>query len=115
MTAGRSASTAPSTARAARWSDFRTPTFSAGNTLKFNTNFSRKDFSYGGNIVEYEIPNVLGHFYTADFSAGRDFYNSELNIGLRKEFIRPTDYEIGLTYSDIKSKRYMIDLDTRCS
>ena len=36
----------------------------------------------------------------------------ELNLGLRKEFIRPTDYEIGLTYSDIKSKRYMVDLDT---
>lgn len=86
--------------------------FGWGNTLKFNTNFSRKDFSYGGNIVEYEIPNVLGSFYTADFSAGRDFYNSELNMGLRKEFIRPTDYEIGLTYSDVKSKRYMIDLDT---
>ena len=83
-----------------------------GNTLKFKTNFSRKDFSYGGNMVEYAIPNVLGTFYTADFSAGRDFYNSELNLGLRKEFIRPTDYEIGLTYSDIKSKRYMIDLDT---
>ena len=49
--------------------------FGWGNTLKFNTNFSRKDFSYGGNIVEYEIPNVLGSFYTADFSAGRDFYN----------------------------------------
>lgn len=86
--------------------------FGTGNTLKFKTNFSRRDFSYGGNIVEYKIPNVLGTFYTADFSAGRDFYNSELNLGLRKEFIRPTDYEIGLTYSDIKSKRYMVDLDT---
>lgn len=83
-----------------------------GNTLKFKTNFSRKDFSYGGNMVEYRIPNVLGTFYTAEFSAGRDFYNSELVLGLRKEFIRPTDYEIGLTYSDVKSKRYMIDLDT---
>ena len=62
--------------------------------------------------MEYKIPNVLGTFYTADFSAGRDFYNSELDLGLRKEFIRPTDYEIGLTYSDIKSKRYMVDLDT---
>ena len=56
------------TARGAPWSGFRTPTFSAsGNTLKFKTNFSRRDFSYGGNIVEYKIPNVLGTFYTADF------------------------------------------------
>lgn len=86
--------------------------FGTGNTLKFRTNFSRKDFSYGGNMVAYEIPNVLGTFYTAEFSAGRDFYNSELILGLRKEFIRPTDYEVGVTYNDIKAKRYMIDLDT---
>lgn len=86
--------------------------FGTGNTLRFRTNFSRKDFSYGGNMVAYEIPNVLGTFYTAEFSAGRDFYNSELIMGLRKEFIRPTDYEVGVTYNDIKSKRYMIDLDT---
>ena len=83
-----------------------------GNKLKFMTNFSRKDFSYGGNMVEYEIPNVLGTFYTAEFAAGRDFYNSTLDMGLRKEFIKPTDYEIGLTYSDIKAKRYMVEQDT---
>lgn len=33
-------------------------------------------------------------------------------MGLRKEFLKPTDYEIGLTYSDIKAKRYMIEQDT---
>lgn len=86
--------------------------FGTGNKLKFSTNFSRKDFSYGGNMVAYEIPNVLGSFYTADFSAGRDFYNSELKMGLHKEFLRPTDYEVGVTYSDIKSKYYMVDRDT---
>ncbi|MEI3554841.1 MAG: hypothetical protein V8Q54_09655 [Alistipes senegalensis] len=83
-----------------------------GNKLEPMTNFSRKDFFYGGNMVEYEIPNVLGSFYTAEFAAGRDFYNSTLDMGLRKEFIKPTDYEIGLTYSDIKSKRYMVEQDT---
>lgn len=86
--------------------------FGTGNLLRFKTNFSRKDFSYGGNMVEYEIPNVLGSFYTAQFAAGRDFYNSTLELGLRKEFILPTDYEIGLTYSDDKAKRYMIQQDT---
>lgn len=86
--------------------------FGTGNLLRFKTNFSRKDFSYGGNMVEYEIPNVLGSFYTAQFAAGRDFYNSTLEMGLRKEFILPTDYEIGLTYSDDKAKRYLIEQDT---
>lgn len=84
----------------------------SGNSLKFITNFNRKDFSYGGNMVEYEIPNVLGTFYTADFNAGRSFYSSTLDLGLRKEFIKPTDYEIGLTYNDIKDKRYLIDRDS---
>lgn len=83
-----------------------------GNMFKIKTNFSRKDFSYGGNMVEYEIPNVLGTFYTANISGGHDFYNTDLSFGLRKEFLRPTDYEVGLTYSDIKSKYYMIEMDT---
>lgn len=86
--------------------------FGTGNLLRINTNFNREDFSYGGNLVEYEIPNLLGTFYTADFAAGRDFYNSTLSLGLGKEFLRPTDYEIGLTYSDIKQKHYMIEQDT---
>ena len=84
----------------------------SGNSLKVMTNFSRKDFSYGGNMVEYEIPNLLGTFYTADFAAGRDFYNSTLELGMRKEFLRPTDYELGITYSDNKAKRYMIEEDS---
>ena len=86
--------------------------FGTGNSLKFMTNFNRKDFAYGGNMVEYEIPNVLGTFYTAEFNAGRSFYSSTLDLGLRKEFLKPTDYEIGLTYNDIKDKRYLIDRDS---
>ncbi len=83
-----------------------------GNKLKVMTNFNRKDFSFGGNMVEYEIPNVLGTFYTAEFAAGRSFYSSTLDLGIRKEFLKPTDYEIGITYNDIKDKRYMIERDS---
>ncbi|MEG2613055.1 MAG: hypothetical protein RR971_06160, partial [Alistipes sp.] len=83
-----------------------------GNKLSINTNFNRSTFDYEGNIVQYEIPNVLGSFYTAKFSAGRDFYNSELRLELRKDFIRATDYEVGVAYNNVKSKYYMIDRDT---
>ncbi len=86
--------------------------FGTGNRLKIMTNFDRSDFSYGGNMVEYEIPNVLGTFYTAELNAGRSFYSSKFDIGLYREFLRPTDYEIGLTYANIKDKRYMIEQDT---
>lgn len=83
-----------------------------GNMLKIKTNFSRRDFSYGGNEVEYEIPNVLGTFYTARLAAGRAFYDSTLDLELGKEFLRPTDYEAGTSYSNLKFKKYMIETDT---
>lgn len=86
--------------------------FGWGNSLKVMTNFSRRDFSYGGNMVEYAIPNLLGTFYTADLTAGRDFYNTTLDVGMRREFLRPTDYELGTSYSNIKAKRYLIETDT---
>ena len=83
-----------------------------GNKLQLNTYFDRRDFGFGGCIVEYEIPNLLGTFYTADFSAGRNFYESELRVGLHKEFIRPTDYEVGAEYNRLKEERYFVDRDT---
>lgn len=86
--------------------------FGTGNRLKVMTNFDRRDFSYGGNMFEYEIPNVLGTFYQADFTAGKDFYNSTLDVSLQKEFLRPTDYEFGVAYSNIKEKIYMIEQDS---
>ncbi len=83
-----------------------------GNSLKIMTNFNYRDFSYGGNMVQYDIPNVLGTFYTANFTAGRDFYKSTFELDIRKEFLRTTDYEVGASYSDNKTKRYMIEEDT---
>ncbi len=86
--------------------------FGSGNRLSVATNFSRNDFSYGGNVVSYDIPNLFGSFYKANFSAGRDFYNSELRLGVNKEFILPTDYELGVSYDNIKTKYYLVDRDT---
>lgn len=86
--------------------------FGTGNRLKVMTNFSRDDFTYGGNMVEYKIPNVLGSFFTAEFKAGRAFYEETLSLALNKEFIKPTDYEVGLVYDDQRSKHYMVEEDT---
>lgn len=83
-----------------------------GNRFSVATNFSRNDFSYGGNVVAYDIPNLFGSFYKANFSAGRDFYNSELRLGVNKEFILPTDYELGVSYDNVKTKYYLVDRDT---
>lgn len=86
--------------------------FGTGNRLSVETNFSRSDFGYGGNVVSYDIPNLFGSFYKANFSAGRDFYNSRLRLGVVKEFILPTDYELGVTYNNVKEKYYLVDRDT---
>ncbi|WP_417013524.1 hypothetical protein [Alistipes sp.] len=83
-----------------------------GNRLSVATHFSRNDFGYGGNIVAYDVPNLFGTFYKANLSAGRDFYNSELRIGVSKEFILPTDYEAGMAYDNVKAKYYLVDRDT---
>lgn len=86
--------------------------FGTGNLLRLRTNFDRGDFSYGGNEVELEVPNLLGTFFGAHLLAGRSFYASTLDVELRKDFIRPTDFEAGISYADIKDKRYMREHDT---
>lgn len=83
-----------------------------GTRLKVETNFSRKDFTYGGNVVGYEMPNVLGSFFTFEVEGGRNFYEDILQLGLHKEFLKPTDYEAGLTYTDMRSKYYFVERDT---
>lgn len=86
--------------------------FGTGDRLSVATHFSRNDFGYGGNTVAYDAPNLLGTFYKANFSAGRDFYNSQLRIGVGKEFILPTDYGVGASYNNVKAKYYRVDRDT---
>lgn len=86
--------------------------FGTGNRLEIATNFNRNNFDYGGNRVDYEIPNLLGTFLQARAAAGKDFYNSIFDIGVEKEFLRPTDYEIGISYTNLKEKIHMVETDT---
>ena len=80
--------------------------------LRIETNFNYRGFDYGGNVVEYGIPNIFGSFYDFDFAAGRSFNTSRFDVGLRKEFLKPTDYEFGATYRNDKVKHYFVDRDT---
>ncbi len=86
--------------------------FGSGNSLTAINNFSRTDFSYGGFGVEYQTPNLWGTFFTAEAAIIKDFYNRTLSVSFNKSFIKPTDYEAGASYSDIRSKNYMIEQDT---
>ena len=86
--------------------------FGRGHLLRIETNFNYRGFDYGGNVVEYGIPNIFGSFYDFDFAAGRSFNTSRFDVGLRKEFLKPTDYEFGATYRNDKVKHYFVDRDT---
>ena len=83
-----------------------------GTLLRLNTNIYRTSLGYGGNLVEYEMPNILGSFFKAKLSAGRAFGESELRFDAHRDFIKPTDYGAGLSYADAKSEFRMIDGDT---
>ena len=64
-------------------------------------------FRYGGNLVEYSMPNIGGTFWDGRVVAGQGFDNSAYGIELKKEFIRPTDYGAGASFM---YKRDLIDI-----
>lgn len=74
-----------------------------GTRFNIETNFDRRDFSYGGNVLQYKIPNIGGSFYQAEIRGGREFRESTLELSAGKEFIRPTDYELGASFIRDKS------------
>lgn len=83
-----------------------------GNHLGVNTSFDRKEKKYEGNGVEYNIPNLLGSFYTADIYAGKFFFDEVLQASLYKNFINPTDYELGMALGWDRFDYYMLYADS---
>ncbi len=86
--------------------------FGSGTRLDIATNFDWKPWEYGGNRFEYSYPNILGSFISAHFVAGRKFDYSDLSASVAKEFLRPTDYALGASYSDYHQPQYLIATDT---
>lgn len=66
-----------------------------GNKLSVKTYFNWKNWSYGGNLFEYENPNILGSFVEGRIIAGKGFNYSDYGAEFKKEFIRPSDYTLG--------------------
>lgn len=69
-----------------------------GTRFNVETNFDRRDFTYGGNVLQYKMPNIGGSFYSAEILGGREFQESTLNLSIGKELIRPTDYGVGASF-----------------
>lgn len=86
--------------------------FGRGHNIRLETNLHYNDFGYGGNLIEYNIPNLRGSFYSFDLAAGRAFNTSIFKLAVEKPFLRPTDYEVGLSYHNDKREHYYIARDT---
>ncbi|MBE6181356.1 MAG: hypothetical protein E7148_01495 [Rikenellaceae bacterium] len=86
--------------------------FGLGHRLGIMTYFDRSNFSYGGNHISYEIPNLMGSFYSASIEVGRNFEERTMQVNIGKEFLKPTDYELGVTYGNNRSEYYMREEDT---
>lgn len=83
-----------------------------GHELRLETNLNYRTFDYGGNLVEYRVPNMWGSFYEFGFEAGKEFDRSRFALLLKKEFLRTTDYEVGAEYRRSKEKHRFPDRDT---
>lgn len=77
--------------------------FGWGNRLEITTNFSRRDWTYGGNVIEYKHPNMWGSFIEGTISLGRDFSESKFQAEFAKPLIQPTDFLFGVSFNRFKS------------
>lgn len=55
-----------------------------GNKLSVKTYFNWKNWSYGGNLFEYENPNILGSFVEGRIIAGKGFNYSDYGAEFKK-------------------------------
>lgn len=82
-----------------------------GHMIRLETNLNYRNFDYGGNVIEYGVPNLWGSFYGFNFAAGRSFNTSCFDLSIEKEFLRPTDYELGASFENDKRKHYFLERD----
>lgn len=86
--------------------------FGRGHLVRLETNLNYRNYDYGGNVIEYAVPNAWGSFYALNFAAGRSFHTTRFNLGVQKDFLQPTDYELGATYANDKVKHRFLERDT---
>ncbi len=87
--------------------------FGWGNKLSITTSFDWKHrFDYGGNGLEYEIPNIAGSFFSGRLIARKHFDISEYGLEINKEFIRRTDYAVGVSLFQNRERIHIYDQDT---
>ncbi len=79
-----------------------------GNRVGTQTHFRYANPKYLGNVFDYENLNFLSTFYTAAVKLGHDFENTYTDFAISKNFILPSDYEVGVSYHDDKFARFAV-------
>lgn len=69
-----------------------------GHMFAISTYINYKNGHYGGNVFEYENPNIMGTFFSGRLIAGHGFDHTDYGAEIKKEFIRPTDYGAGASF-----------------
>lgn len=72
----------------------------SGDKVALRTHFNRRTWKYQGNSMRYHSPNILGSFYKADLRVGREFYDDLLRVSVYKDFMLPSDYDVGVSYKN---------------
>ena len=83
-----------------------------GNRFGISTSFDWRHGGYGGNRVEYDIPNLLGTLYHVNLIGGKSFNRTDLGATLNKDLILPTDYMIGGRFMQQGGDVYSLPGDT---
>ncbi len=82
-----------------------------GTRFGVQTSYDWSGNQYGGNMLTYSAPNILGTFLSTDVLIGRRFEESRIDLELRKDFYLPTDFEFGAAYNDDELEFYELYLD----
>lgn len=82
-----------------------------GDRFSYRLSYDWKQWDYEGSLFDYSVPNLLGTFYSARFSAGRSFHDTRYTALIDRRIINPDDYAAGIQYQDINTRYRMVYVD----
>ena len=84
----------------------------SGDAVRIGTSFYWRNGGYGGNMLEYSMPNIRGSFFSGRVVAGKSFSDYEYGLEVEKEFIVPKDYMAGASFLFQKEEIELIPEDS---
>lgn len=79
----------------------------SGDKFSYQLSLDWKKNEYQGSMFQYYVPNLFGTFYNANIRTGRSFTERYHGGSINKQFIHPTDYEIGGLFENVRNNIYV--------